>query len=346
MAKIFNKVISNIDEGMRGLNRGLPMGLDRTTTIINDVQRGRYDLVAAKTSVGKTAFVDQCYVTNPLEYVLGPEGQAQNIKYDCLYFSLEISAEDKLTKLLARKLYDETGIVTGSSVLLSRGQNELNPEIRQHLDTYADHFEKFEEYVHIMDEYTTSEAIHNKIMEFANENGTFTREKGRFVYTPHHPNHYVLLIVDTINLVEPMDRQTLKQAIDALSKKFIWFRNVCKYTPVVVQQYNAEISDPRRIQTGRVEPIGDDLEDSKRTSKDCNTYLSLFDPLDMGLSRHRGYDIKRMKGNFRQLQVIKNRDGERGSRVGLKFGGAVGLFEEIPRPKEMTDQDYNNVLQL
>jgi len=345
MGKIFKRVLENIDQGMLGMNKGLPMGLPKLSGIINDVQRGRYDLIAAKTSVGKTAFVDQCYVTNPFKYVAANPNLG--IKLDILYFSLEIGTEDKITKLLARRLYDEDGHYIDSSALLSRGKDNILPnEMRMTLDQHEEYFDLLEKHVHFYDAYHDPVSIANKVTEFAEENGVLEEKDGEYLYTPYHKNHYVLLIVDTLNLVVPDGKETRnkKDAIDFLSEQFIKFRNICKFTPVVIMQYNANISDPKRIQIGRTEPISDDIEDSKRPSKDCNTYLSLFDPIDMGLTNHRGYNVKRMKGHFRQLQVIKNRDGDRGSRVGMKFHGGIGFFEEIPHPKEMTDADYEDVL--
>lgn len=346
MAKIFKEVLRNIDDGLKGLNVGLPMGLPKISEYINDVQRGRYDLIAAKTSVGKTAFVDQCYVTNPLNYVL--QNPDLNIKLDILYFSLEIGVDDKITKFLARRIYDHNDIYVDTSTLLSRGKNKLDPQIRRLVEDHEEYFNLLEKHVHFYDTYHDPISISKKVGEFADLHGKREIVDGKWVYTPNHPNHYVLLIVDTMNLVSPdgVETKNKKQAIDFLSEQFIQYRNICKFTPVVIMQYNANISDPLRIKTKRVEPIGDDIEDSKRPSKDCNTYISLFDPLDMGLIAHRGYNIKAMKGHYRQLELIKNRDGERGVRVGLKFHGGIGFFEEIPHPKEMTQEDYDNVLEI
>jgi len=353
---IFDSSIESIEDGIKGLNKGLPMGLPRTTNIISDVQRARYDLIAGKTSAGKTAFVDQCYVINPLNYLLENDMSVTgDIKYDALYFCLEISPEDKVTKLITRKLHDEFGDYVDTSHLLSKGNNKIDPEIREKINGLKPYFDTLEERVHMYDAYTTAQEIINKVLRFAKENGTFKIEDGREVYYPNHPNHYVLLIVDTINLLTPSAGQSLFDAITKLSKKMIWFRNVCKFTPVILQQFNSNINDPLRVRSGKVDPIGDDLEDCKRPSKDCNTFLSVFDPFEAALKKHHGYDIPRMKGKYRQLQFIKNRDGERGGVLGLHFLGKIGQFNELPRPKPahvigpgtgeyMCDQDYENIL--
>ena len=113
------------------------------------------------------------------------------------------------------------------------------------------------------------------------------------------------------------------------------------------QQYNADISSSARFQQKRFEPIPDDLEDSKRTSKDCNTYFSVFDPSEMGLGKSPGgYNLKILGNKFRQIKVHKNRDGDRDIRVGCKFVGQIGQFIELPPSKDMTAEDYDNALKL
>lgn len=351
---VFDSALKSIDDGIDGKNKGLPMGLPRTTNIVYDVQRARYDLIGGKTSAGKTAFVDQCYVINPLNYLLENDASVTgDVEYDALYFCLEISPEDKVTKLIARKLNDEFGEYVDTSYLLSKGNNKISTSIRTKINSLKPYFDTLEEKVHMYDIYLTAQDIINKVLDFANKNGKLVREGNRDVYYPNHPNHYVLIIIDTINLLTPEQGQNLKDAIDKLSKKMIWFRNVCKFTPVVLQQFNSNINDPKRIALGKVDPIADDLEDSKRTSKDCNTFFSVFDPIETGLKKHKGYDIARMKGNYRQLGFLKNRDGDRGGFVGLHFAGKIGMFKELPKPKPkhvlgsgdyMCDQDYEDIL--
>lgn len=343
---IYKQAKERVDQGLQGLNQGLPMGLPRLSNIINDVQKGRYDLIAGKTSAGKTAFVDQCYVLNPFDYYLTVRNTME-IEVDWLYFSLEISPVNKFTKFAARELYNTYGIVSDMSELMSLGNKKLSHEKREILDTFDPHFEELEKHLHMFDEFDNSDSIVDSIYQFATKHGKFERVNGRQIYTSHHPNHYVVIIIDTVNLLSLLDKQNLKQAIDALSKKMIWFRNICNFSPVVVQQYNADISDPIRIQQRRTEPISDDLEDSKRTSKDCNTYLSVFDPSELGLNKSAGgYNLKDLGNKFRQIQVLKNRDGDRGGRVGCKFGGQIGLFEELPPADQMRSEDYANALLL
>ena len=343
---IFNRVKQKADLGMQGRNNGLPMGLPRLGNAVNYVQRGRYDLIAGKTSAGKTAFVDQCYVLEPFDYYMSVKDK-EDIKVSWLYFSLEIAPDAKLAKIAAREIKNRYGVNCSMPEILSLGDHELSPEKRQMLDDLDGYFEELEKNVHFFDSYDDSDKIDDRIGEFYEEHGKFETVDGKTTYTPDHPNHYVIIIIDTINLLSrTREQRSLKEAIDALSKAMIWYRNVCDASPVVLQQYNAEITNPKRIALGRVEPIVDDLEDSKRPSKDCNTYFSVFDPSEMGLKTSPGgYDLTILGNKFRQIKVHKNRDGDRDWRVGCGFLGATGEFFELPNAKEMTSFDYSATLE-
>jgi replicative DNA helicase len=336
MAKIYNSMMQNVERGMRGLNKGLPMGLPKTSKIIFDVQRGRYDLIAGKTSAGKTALVDQCYVIEPFYFWLNNP----QIKLDILYFSLEISPEEKFAKFASRFLLDRYGRNLNPNEILSRGDHKLTEEWKKELDKVEDIFEQLEEVLHIYDAYTTRKSIMSKVKDFLDNHGTYAEVDGRIVYTSHDPTHYVIVIVDNYNNLDSERGETKKEAIDGLSKDLVRCKKVTGITAVPLQQFNADISDPRRIQQKRYEPIADDLEDTKMPSKDADVFLAVYDPIEYNVKVHRGYDVAMFNGMFRQLQVIKNRNGIRGSRVGLHLTGGQGIFNELPSADLITLEDY------
>jgi replicative DNA helicase len=339
---IFNEVIHKAEQGMLGANDGLPMGLPKLEYLVNKVQKGTYYLVAGKTSSGKTAFVDQCFLSAPFEYYLANK---EKIKVNWLYFSLEIAPVNKITKLAAREIDDRYGFKTSMAELLSYGDHKMTPELKEALESTRDYFEELESCVEIYDAYDTPSAIRQACVDFFMKHGTIEERDGREIYTPNHPNHYTFIVVDTINLVTPERGQTQKQAIDAVSKDMIYLRNVCNAIPVVCQQYNANISDPNRKRMEMQEPIVDDLEDSKRTSKDCNTYFSVFDPSEMGQTTSPGgYNLTGIGNKFRQIKVHKNRDGERDKRIGCHFQGRTGSFFELPAPLDMKGEDYERIM--
>jgi hypothetical protein len=62
-----------------------------------------------------------------------------------------------------------------------------------------------------------------------------------------------------------------------------------------------------------------------------------------------GYSINKLKDQFgakyfRSLRLIKNSYGEDDVRVGLGFMGQIGMFKELKKMKDMTDADYESVV--
>jgi len=53
-----------------------------------------------------------------------------------------------------------------------------------------------------------------------------------------------------------------------------------------------------------------------------------------------------MKDRFRAISVLKNRDGEAEKVVGAKFLGEIGLFNELPIPSLLLQEDYEKLLKI
>ncbi len=77
--------------------------------------------------------------------------------------------------------------------------------------------------------------------------------------------------------------------------------------------------------------------------------LALFDPMRYKVADPSGYDLNKLKDEFgakyfRNLRLIKNSYGEDDVRIGLGFMGQIGMFKELKKRKDMTDADYESVL--
>jgi len=62
-----------------------------------------------------------------------------------------------------------------------------------------------------------------------------------------------------------------------------------------------------------------------------------------------GYELNKLKDEygakyFRSVRLIKNSYGEDDVRIGLGFIGQIGMFKELPKQKEMTENDYISVI--
>jgi replicative DNA helicase len=117
----------------------------------------------------------------------------------------------------------------------------------------------------------------------------------------------------------------------------------------VVSQFNRSISNPSRIKNGDVEPQLEDFADSSSTQNDADVVMALFDPMRYKVADPSGYNLDKLKDEygakyFRSLRVIKNSYGSDDLRVGLAFYGELGIFKELPKNKDMTEEVYKRVI--
>lgn len=91
------------------------------------------------------------------------------------------------------------------------------------------------------------------------------------------------------------------------------------------------------------------FKESSQTQDDADVILALFDPMRYKVADPSGYDLNKLKDEFgakyfRSVRLIKNSYGEDDIRIGLGFLGSVGMFKELPKRKDITDSDYQNVV--
>ena len=93
----------------------------------------------------------------------------------------------------------------------------------------------------------------------------------------------------------------------------------------------------------------EDFKESSQTQDDADVILALFDPMRYKVADPSGYDLNKLKDEFgakyfRSVRLIKNSYGEDDIRIGLGFLGQAGIFKELPKRKDITDSDYQSVV--
>ena len=91
------------------------------------------------------------------------------------------------------------------------------------------------------------------------------------------------------------------------------------------------------------------FKESSQTQDDADVILALFDPMRYKVADPSGYDLNKLKDEFgakyfRSVRLIKNSYGEDDIRIGLGFLGQVGMFKELHKRKDITDSDYQSVV--
>lgn len=346
---VFDQALSLIELGRSNVIMSVPTRIPKLDEFIYGVRQGCYYLFGGETGTGKTTIAREVFMHVLYEYYK-LIGDPKLFDVEFVDFSLEISAAINMGSALTRRIYLDYDTVLPVDQIFGWKTDvpKLSDEAYRLIASYREYFKDYVSKLNVVDEETTPTTLHDKLMEVAKKNGTFSKE-GRWIwecgtYTPRNPRLFVVALVDTVNLadVEP-GSDFLKAAIDKISRICVWFRNKCNFTIVVIQQFNAEISSTDRSRYGVSTPMLRDFEDSKRTTKDANIVVGLYDPV-----RHlkedndwfRGYNVLQLKGWIRTLHILKNRNGQANKTVALRFAGATGTFTQLPEPGDLTTEDY------
>ena len=343
----FELLKHDVELGLTGRNNGIPMGFDRLNRYIG-IRKSMYFLVGGLTGSGKTSFIDDAFVLNPFDWYITQK--APNIKLRIIYRSMERSRTYKLAKWVSRKIFIDHAMTVPVSKLLGWNEKMTKDEHDLFL-MYEDYMNQINDVITIIDGPENAVGVAKELKAHALQNGRIEQvDEFNKRYFPNNENEITIVIIDHIGLLKTTkDQTTKKQAIDKMSDELRYARDFYGYTPVVVSQFNRDISNPIRIKNGDVEPQLEDFAESSQTQNDADVVLALFDPMRYKVADPSGYDLNKLKDEFgakyfRNLRLIKNSYGEDDVRIGLGFMGQIGMFKELKKRKDMTDADYESVI--
>jgi hypothetical protein len=347
----FDKLSAEVSKGLNGNNDGIPMGFDRLNKYIG-IRKSLFFLIGGNTGSGKTSFIDDCFVLNPLDWYISDKNQS-DIKLQIWYRSMERSSTYKYAKWVCRKIFLDHGITLSVNKLLGWTE-KMNEEEHKIFLSYKPYMDKMKEVVTLFEGPENSVGIAKDLRKYALQHGKIIQkdpdDEYSKVYVPNDPNTVTIVIIDHIGLLKTTkDQPTKKEAIDKMSSELQYARDFFGFTPVVVSQFNRSISNPMRLKAGDVEPQLEDFSDSSSTQNDADVVLALFDPVRYKVEDTSGYDLNKLKDEyggkyFRSLRLLKNSYGADDIRIGLAFLGSLGIFKELPRKKDIMDSDYEEII--
>lgn len=347
-ARILNRLKQRQLRILSGKVNCIPSKFKRFRNDFIGIEQDCYYTITSFTKGAKTQFASDVFIFEPLMYCYNNRGE-NDVKLKVIYFPLE-ETEDRITeRFMSWLLYKLKGIRISPRDLRST-TSAVPQEVLDILESeeFQEILDYFEECVIIPDEAGNPTGIYKYCVRYAEEHGTVHYKKGRRKdefgnvqevevfdsYEQDDPNEYRLVVIDTINLIDTERGMTMKQSMDKLSEYLAkYLRNKYHYSPVVIQQQAFDQESNEAFKLGRMRPSVAGLGDSKYTSRDSNVVLGLYSPFRFGQENCEGYDIKKLRDNFRLLEVIVNRDGEMGGLCPLFFDGAVCNFTELPHPK-------------
>jgi len=344
----FELLRNEVQAGLDGRNGGIPMGFDRLNKYIG-IRKSMYFLVGGLTGSGKTSFIDDAFVLNPFDWYISQK--EPKLKLRIIYRSMERSRTYKFAKWISRKIFLDHAVVLPVQKMLGWTEKMTHDEHDLFL-MYEDYMNQMEDVITIIDGPENAVGIAKELKAHALKHGRIEQvDEYNKRYFPNDENEITIVILDHVGLIKTTkDQPSKKDAIDKMSDELRYARDFFGYTPVAVSQFNRSISNIQRIKSGDVEPQLEDFAESSSTQNDADVVLALFDPLRYNVTDTSGYDTSRLRDNvtgakyFRSLRLIKNSYGEDDVRVGLAFLGQVGMFKELPKKSNMTDDVYDSVI--
>ena len=358
----FDKTLAEIEYGKQGLNEGIPFGIPSLVDFIPNIQKGTYFLLGGETGSSKTALTDYMFVQSPCNYVLN---KAPDIDLKILYFSFEISIEEKIAKFICQKIFQDYKILVDTNYILSRGKNRISDEVFNLVMRTRTHFEKLEDMIQVLDVSTNPTGVTKEVENFAKEGfnkietGEFITQTGElrksYEYVEKNQKSYRIVILDHVGLIRAQkDLINKKDRIDYVSSKFIEYRNKYKIIPIVVSQFNRSLASAERELSvknskpdySKIKPQLSDFKDSGGTQEDANVVMSIFSPFRYGIPEYNGYNTKGLGDKIRFVDVLKSRNGLPSLSKGLGHIGQTGHFIDLPTPDKFSPDLYNKIANL
>lgn len=316
------------------------------------VELGTYYLVSGGAKSSKSKITNFLFLFNSILYAYN---HPDLVRLKVFYALLEEKAENITGKFICYLLYILSDRKIRIDIKTFKSVDEdriLSPEILQLLGTleYQSILKFFEEHVVFIPDRNPT-GIYHTLEKYAEANGTIHRKKVEGYekeifdyYEPNDPDEYVLCIIDHISLISCERGMDLRNSIKKLSEYLKIVRNKYNYIPVVVQQQNSESLSLEAFKANKIRPTQKGLADSQDPGKDCDVMLGITSPFSWELKEYLKYDITKLRGYSKFLEIVLGRDGESNAILGMYFDGATGYY--APLPKYDNIPELNKVYQL
>lgn len=349
---LINRVISNLEERRQRVCTGgincIPSPFKSFRRDFPGIEQGKYYLVSGAAKSGKTQIASYLFLYTPILYAYY---HPEQLKVKIFYFPLEETPEKITIRFMCHLLYtlsNNTLRISPMKLQSIDKDNLLDPKVLEILRSleYQSILNFFEDHVYFISERNPT-GVWKTINKYAQEAGTIHKkniiienretgvkqEKEVFdYYEPKDPDEYVLVILDHASLLDGERSMGLKERIDKLSEYFMVFRNHYNYIPVLIQQQNQDTISLEAFKNNRIRPTLNGLADSKNPGKDASLMLGISNPYSFEKPDYLKYDITRLRGYARFLEVVLNREGESNGLLALYFDGATNYFTALPNP--------------
>lgn len=344
-----DSLLYDVKRGLEGKNEGIQCELPELNKYLHGVQRETFYLVGAGSTVGKSTFTNFFFFLSVYFYC-----KDNNIPFTLVYYSFEISKRKLRAKIAGYLVNKRHSIrISLSKILGNDSKKKMSREELEYVIKVNDEVDEIFDSIIFVDTPTNPTGINKHLMSILAELGTFHKEhytktsnnisedKEKIVgYDFHEENRLFVVVLDHASLLVKEQGFTLKETIDKAGEYFVRLRNLCKISPVLIQQFNSDLGSTYRQQKTEqdVAPTQLDFADSKYSFNNCDVAIGLVNPTMFDLSKFGQYKMDKMNNRFRAGFLLKNRDDDALVQFPMLMDAVSGVFYELR--KEDVNAEY------
>ena len=353
--RLIDRILDTLDDRRKRILEGdincIPSPFRRLSNSFPGIEQAKYYLISGGPKAAKTQLTNYLFVYTPILYAFE---HPEQLRVKIFYFPLEETPENITLRFMSYLLYTLSGKQIRISPMDLKSTNAdkiLDEEILDILksDEYQKILKFYEDNVLFISERNPT-GLYKTIKDYAEKNGTIHRKKVKITnketgnteeieafdyYEPADKKEYVIVITDHVSLLNQERGMNLRETINKYSEYMMIIRNNYHYIPVCVQQQGTETSNLEAYKSNKIRPTMAGLSDSKYTAKDASIMLGITNPFAFEVPEYLGFDISKLKGHARFLEIVLNREGESNDIAPLYFDGATNYFTELPPPKDL-----------
>ena len=351
---LIDRILDTLDNRRKRILEGdincIPSPFRRLSNSFPGIEQDKYYLISGSTKSAKTQVTNYLFVYTPILYAFE---HPEQLRVKIFYFPLEETPENITLRFMSYLLFTLSGKqirISPTDLKSTNADKVLDEEILKILksDEYQKILKFYEDNVLFMSDRNPT-GIYKTLKDYADKNGIVHRKKIKITnketgnteevdafdyYEPADKKEYVIVITDHVSLLNQERGMSLRETINKYSEYMMIIRNNYHYIPVCVQQQSYETTNLEAYKSNKIRPTMAGLSDSRYTAKDCSMMLGITNPFSFELPEYLGYDISRLKGHARFLEIVLNREGESNDITPLYFDGATNYFAELPPPKD------------
>ena len=303
--------------------------------------KGSYSAVTAASGVGKTKFAKFLYVNHAYKYC-----KENKIPLHIIYFALEESKEKFWITLMCDLLMEKYG-ETITYYQYTGYHPGLTPEIEKHIKDLQPIIDDMKKHITVFDNIFNPTGMKIAVEKVMNNFGEkiegvievddWGNKNESFDFKYYNDDTHVLVVTDHISLISPEknrfdDCSTVHLAINKWSEYVVKF--ICKkYKCCVCDIHQQEMAgdNTENMKLDNLQPSLNKLGDNKIVGRNYMNVFGIFNPARYKLTQkiYNRLNIEEMKGSFREISLIKHRDGEDNIRVPMEFNGKINYFKEM-----------------